>query len=213
MTFLHNFSRQLNLLQVYTDLTGKRTDGKDSVTRPQTSRILDEYLILTAMSGSRMASGKLAQRWYPRYLRTAQRILRDRDLAEEAVQETWAAISKGWMTLSDPARFPAWSFGILSRKCADILRQRVRERSRATGACPEGTECATGDAESRADLNAAFQSLGPDHRIVATLFFGEQLSLAEIAAATKVPVGTVKSRLFHARRQLQAALTGSEIHE
>ncbi|WP_420430442.1 RNA polymerase sigma factor [Hyphobacterium sp.] len=183
------------------------------MTRQQTSRILDEYLILTAMAGSRMASGKLAQRWYPRYLRTAQRILRDHDLAEEAVQETWEAISKGWMTLSDPARFPSWSFGILSRKCADILRRRVRERSRATDQNAEDTECAAGDAERRADIHAAFQSLGPEHRIVATLFFGEQLSLAEIAAATRVPVGTVKSRLFHARRQLRAALTGSEVHE
>jgi RNA polymerase sigma-70 factor (ECF subfamily) len=213
VTFWHEFSRQLNLLQLYTDLTRKRTDGKVGVAQPETSRILDEYLILSAMAGSRLASGRLAQRWYPRYLRTARRILGEPDLAEDAVQDAWIAICGGWTSLSDPAKFPAWSFGILSRKCADILRKRVRDRSRYADGESDAASATANDAENRMAIHEAFGALGPDHRIVATLFFGEQLSLAEIAVATKVPVGTVKSRLFHARRQLKAALTGSETHE
>lgn len=183
------------------------------MSQTQTSRVLDEYLVLSAMAGSRLASGKLVQRWYPRYLRSARRILRDDDLAEEAVQEAWAAICSGWHALSDPAKFPAWSFGILSRKCADLLRRRIRDRSRHADDHGDTALAPGSDAESRTAIHAAFAALGPDHRIAATLFFGEQLSLAEIAVATRVPVGTVKSRLFHARRQLKAALSGSETDE
>ena len=54
----------------------------------------------------------------------------------------------------------------------------------------------------------ALDGLSHDHRIAAILFFGEGLALSEIAAATGVPTGTAKSRIFHARRQLQAALNG-----
>jgi len=60
-------------------------------------------------------------------------------------------------------------------------------------------------------LNAAFASLPDDQRIAATLFFGEGLTLTDISDATCAPLGTVKSRLFHARQKLKAALSGSEL--
>ena len=64
--------------------------------------------------------------------------------------------------------------------------------------------------ENLTALDQAFAMLSPDHRAAAILYFGEGLTLTEIASVTGVPTGTVKSRIFHARQHLKAALTGDE---
>ena len=62
------------------------------MTANQTQRVFDEYLVTLARSGDRRAANRLAARWYPRLMRTAMRLLADRNEAEEAVQEAWAGI-------------------------------------------------------------------------------------------------------------------------
>ncbi len=170
-------------------------------------RLFDEYLVLAVRSGDRAAGERLAARWRPRLLRTARRLLGDVHAAEDAVQDAWLGISRGLPRLREPARFPAWAFGILQRRCADAHRRRYRERD--TGApLTDDDAVSPSTAESRLALNEAFDALSLDHRTAAVLYYGEGLTLAEIALATDVPVGTAKSRLFHARRQLRAHLEG-----
>lgn len=173
------------------------------------ARVFDELLLISARKGHRRAGERLAERWYPRLRRTAYRILRDREAAEDAVQEAWAGICAGWIQLNDPARFPAWAFGILSRKCADSLRRTIRQREKETQADAEDVS-GPGDADGRIDLNTAFAALPYEQRVAASLYFGEGLLITEIATAMGVPTGTVKSRLFHARRALKTALEGDE---
>lgn len=172
----------------------------------ETDRIFDELLLVMARAGERAAAERLAARWQPRLLRTARRLLRDEEQAREAVQEAWTAICRGWLTLQDPSRFPAWAFTILRRKCADRIRRAQTARARFSAETRAGEM--PGSPEDRTAIRQALDLLGDDHRLVAVLFFGEGLTLAEIAAVTGVPVGTVKSRLFHARRQMKAALEG-----
>ena len=170
------------------------------------ARVYDELLVTLIRQGDRRAGERLAARWHPRLLRTARRWLQDHGQAEEAVQEAWAGIAKGWWRLSDPAKFPSWAFGILYRKCADRIAANKTQRER-TAHLDERQQGATGPrAESLVAVDQALSRLSPDHRLAAVLFFGEGLTLSEIAAATKVPVGTAKSRLFHARQQLKSLL-------
>ena len=174
----------------------------------ETGRVYDELLVTLARSGDRRAGERLAARWYPRLMRTALRLLRDQSEAEEAVQEAWAGICRGWLGLSDTAKFPAWAFGILHRKCADRIRKAQNERAR-NGMIPEGREPAQpARGELRVEIDQALIHLSPEHRMVAILFFAEGLSLAEVAAASGIPVGTAKSRIFHARQQLKSLLKG-----
>lgn len=174
----------------------------------ETERVYDELLVTLARSGDARAANRLAARWYPRLMRTALRLLRDRNEAEEAVQEAWAGICRGWPRLSDSAMFPGWAFGILRRKCSDRIRaaQTARTRSAPIEAAPEPSEPARG--ELQVEIDQALASLSDDHRLAAILFFGEGLSLNEIAAVTDVPVGTAKSRIFHARQHLKSRLKG-----
>lgn len=192
--------------------TGRTMSQPTSQTTNQIGRVYDELLLVMARSGDRLAGERLAARWQPRLIRTARRLLRDDDMAREAVQEAWAGICRGWLMLDDPAKFPAWAFGVLHRKCADRLRTEVRRRETTAPLDDHqgGAEASAPGAQDglALDLNRALAGLSPDHRAAAILFFGEGLSLAEIAAATRAPLGTVKSRIFHARRQLKAALSG-----
>ncbi len=179
----------------------------------ETSRVYDELLVRLAQSGNRQAGERLAQRWTPRLLRTARRMLGDAELARDAVQEAWVGVCKGWRGLRDPAMFPAWAFGILHNKCRDAIRrnQKLRARESWLETAPEPSISGSGD--DSASIAQAFARLGRDHRTTAILFFGEGLTLAEIAKATGVPIGTAKSRLFNARRQLKATLFGDDDHD
>ena len=98
------------------------------------------------------------------------------------------------------------ALGILRRRCADHIRGAQTARSHR-GELDQEPEAKNGMEESLA-IRQAFAALPPDQRLAAQLFFVEGLTLAEIAEVQQVPVGTAKSRLFHARRQLKAALSG-----
>ena len=169
-------------------------------------RVHDELLVVLVQSGDRRAAERLAARWQPRLLRTASRLLRGEDRARDAVQDAWASIFRGVARLKDPAAFPAWAFGILHRRCIDRMRG---ERRRAEDeADMDQVAAAPGSCGDGLDIARALAALDPDHRTAAVLHFCEGLTLAETAAALGVPVGTAKSRLFHARRRLKAALSG-----
>lgn len=172
-------------------------------------QVFDELLVTRVMAGDRAAANRLAARWQPRLLRTARRYLGEDPMAQGAVQDAWISILRDLVRLRDPARFAPWAFGILRRRCADALRRRVKDRSQSGEVHDDPPDAAALPGEALS-IAQAFAALPPDQRLTAQLFFVEGLSLAEISEATAVPTGTVKSRLFHARRKLKAALSGDE---
>lgn len=158
---------------------------------------LDEYLILLAQAGNREAIDRLAARWTPRLLAFAARSTNNTEAAKDVVQETWESALRGMGQLEDPARFPAWIYTIAARKCTDVLRTKYRGQ-RFTTAMEQhvATEAPTpSDGDAHLDLAAA-------------LFYGEDMSVSEIAVITGVPPGTVKSRLSAARHALRKHLEG-----
>ena len=171
-----------------------------------TDRVYDELLVTLVRAGNAGAGERLAARWQPRLLRTARRLLNDPEQAKDAVQEAWVGICRGWMSLDDPAKFPAWAFSILHRKCADRIRVVQKQRAHETDAVADAP--IRSGVESAISVSQAFSQLNPEMRAAAVLYFGEGLTLAEIATATGVPVGTAKSRIFHARQKLKAILDG-----
>lgn len=174
----------------------------------ESDRVYDELLVTLVRSGDGRAAERLAARWQPRLIRAARRMLGDAEEAREAVQEAWGGICRGWLRLSDPAMFPAWAYGILTRKCADRIRRLGSDRKRfvAAESVPEPTS--PDAAPVRHAITEALGQLSAEHRIAAILYFSEGLTLAETAAATGVPVGTAKSRIFHARQHLKDLLEG-----
>ena len=173
--------------------------------------IFDELLVTMVWGGDRGAMDELARRWHPRLLRSARRMLGEDEPAHSVTQECWVAIMRGIHRLSNPARFAPWAFTILRRKCADTIRERQHRRAHESeGEVPDVASAA--DAGESLAVLQAFALLPPDQRLAAHLFFVEGLTLNEIAEVQDIPAGTAKSRLFHARRKLKAALSG-ETHD
>ncbi len=174
---------------------------------PNAGKLFDEMLVIMARSGDRQAADRLFARWNTRLLRAARRYCGSDDAARDLVQDCWLGIWKGLASLREPARFRSFAFAVLHRRGAEHLRRVVRDRNTLSPGAdlPEGT---LNPAQSeRAAINQAFATLPPDQRLAAHLHFVEGLTLPEIAEVQSIPEGTAKSRLFHARRKLKAALT------
>jgi RNA polymerase sigma factor (sigma-70 family) len=146
----------------------------------------------------------------------ARAILGEDGEAEDAVQDACLAAWQRASSLRDPERFGAWFGRILVNGCRDRLRRRQRQQVRAIALQAQwqgeagGLDPALRLGGSDRDLDAAFDRLDPDHRIVLVLRFWQDLSLDEIADRLGVPQGTVKSRLHYALRALRTDLEATD---
>ena len=173
------------------------------------SEVIDEYLVLRGQAGEAEAFRRLVERWQPRLLSHAFRYTKNADAARDITQESWMAIVKGFSKLEDPSRFRPWAYRIVANKARDwIRRERARRRAADGAAVPEAAvsdHAATTDDEAR--VRAGIARLEPDQRLILSWFYLEDMPVLDIADALSIPVGTVKSRLFHARAALRATLT------
>lgn len=171
-------------------------------------RIRDEWLVLRAQSGDRLALEELVSRWHPRLVRHAGRVIGRQDVAADVVQEAWLAIMRGLSRLEDPACFPRWAYQIVTRRGVDWIRHASRERRvmrTVVNSVPVAE--ATGGPSSEIDeLRHAIRQLPTARRTLLAMHYLDGLAIAEIAEALSIPAGTVKSRLFHTRRELKDIL-------
>lgn len=164
-------------------------------------------LVEAARRGDHEAFEVLAVAAGDRLFRIARLVLRDVQLAEDAVQE---ALVKAWRELPglrDPDRFDAWLHRLLVNACAD---QGRRHRSRAAEVRilrlePSEPDSSQASAD-RDQLERGFRRLKPDQRVALVLHFYLGLSAPEIADTLGVPVATVKSRLHYATEAMRATL-------
>lgn len=178
-------------------------------------QILDELLVLRSQGGDQIAFEHLARRWQPRFLKLARRLTQSPD-AGEVVQEAWLAIVRGLKRLDDPARFGTWALRIVAHKSTDWIRNRQKDRSLTDRIAREpqtGSDTSAHEelaiAEGIARLRRALPGLSGDHRTVLDLFYLHRLSVRAISYKLSLSPGTVKSRLFHARKTLRATLEES----
>ena len=169
---------------------------------------MERKLVERAMHGDEGAFDELIERLGDQLHSVARRILRDPYLAEDATQR---ALLEAWRylpTLRDPDRFEAWAYRLLVNAChAEARRER---RHRADLRLLESDGPAIGDPASsiatRNQLDHAFRRLGVEHRTVVVLVHYLGFSASEAAGAMGTPVGTVRSRLHYALKELRAAV-------
>jgi RNA polymerase sigma factor (sigma-70 family) len=176
-------------------------------------RIYDEYLVAAAVTGDRPALSRLVARWQPRLHRHAWRVLGDPERAKDMVQEAWVDILRGLARLDDVAAFPAWAYRIVTRRCQRCFQRTARDivdfaADDADAGMQAPHEDAGEFAAEMANVMEAIGKLPALQRAALALFYIEEMSVAQIAIATDVPPGTVKTRLLHARRKVRALLEG-----
>jgi RNA polymerase sigma-70 factor (ECF subfamily) len=168
----------------------------------------DEWLVVRCQLGERDAFDALIARWHPPMWKYAARMTNDQDAAADVVQEVWLRVVRGLTKLRDATRFRPWLFGIARRVLMDRLRLRYAEPPMEPVEF-EGIEEPAADedrAEDLSRLQAGLDRLPMLEREVLVLFYLRELSLNDIAAIEAIPVGTVKSRLYRARKLLRAQL-------
>jgi len=177
------------------------------MTRREEDRIYNEYLAAAARAGDRAAFNELARCWEKKLVRHAWRLTGDPEAARDIAQEAWGSIAAGLKRLDDSAAFPAFAFRVVTRRAADHIRARRRQRAlhEAIAAEPVAPVELDDAAVSARALQSALAALPPEQRAAIALFYLEDLRVAEIAVALDVPVGTVKTRLMAAREKLKTA--------
>lgn len=168
--------------------------------------ITNELLVLRCQEGDIAAFEQLVGCWQERLWRHAWRLTGDEDAAWDAIQDAWMGISRGLRGLADPAAFPAWAYRIVSHKCRDWLRRQRRERQLDELYRAEVQETCQPAQEPYQSLKEALAQLPGADRAILSLRYEDSFSTAEIAAILEIPEGTVKSRLFHARKRLKQFL-------
>jgi RNA polymerase sigma-70 factor (ECF subfamily) len=169
----------------------------------------DELLAIRCQLGERDAFDELIRRWNDPLWGYLRRLAGNDDAAADLLQETWLRVVRGLSRLRDAARLRAWLFGIARRTAMDRLRLRYATPAVADVDVQEVASAGSDD-NLEADLIAMHDELARlpvTEREVLTLFYLQELSLTDVADVLGVPVGTVKSRLFRARRLLRAELT------
>jgi RNA polymerase sigma-70 factor (ECF subfamily) len=162
----------------------------------------DEHLMLQFQRGSSDAFAELFERYrdpvYGFFRRRLQNVAR----AEELAQETFLVVLRGIAKYEPRASFRTYLYAIAFRQLSGEWRRVKREPTAI-----EDNERTQNDPAETLWLRRAVEQLDSNHREVLLLREFEQLSYDEIAELLRVPVNTVRSRLFRARMQLKALLS------
>ena len=148
-------------------------------------------------------SGRLAYR-------IARSVLRNDADAEDVAQEALLRAFRRFAVLRDRTRFRAWLVRIAFRIALDRVRATKRVQQREAQWFQERERLASGGSRSTGDfqgqLEAAIEQLPERQRLVLLLSAMEGHTTEEVAALLDIPAGTVKSRLFFARKELAEKL-------
>jgi RNA polymerase sigma-70 factor, ECF subfamily len=174
---------------------------------------VDRELVERAQHGDAAAYEALARESARRLFLICHRILRDTDIAEDAMQRTLVAMWRELPGLRDPDRFEAWTYRLATRFSLEEAR-RDRRMKGSVRLLPNDPPEAPDEVAAMSDRDAlerGFRRLSPDHRAVVVLRYFVGLSLEEIGDVVGAPTGTVASRLHYALRYLRATLEADEV--
>ncbi|MBI3929790.1 MAG: RNA polymerase sigma factor [Armatimonadetes bacterium] len=184
--------------------------------RSQDGNPSDEFLMERLKEGDSSMLEPLVRRYERPLFAYACRVLRDRERAQDVFQETFVRVFRRRETFREGARFRPWLYQICLNLCRDALRKQSRQSETElkdelplpdTRPGPEEYSQRKALAEQ---VRAAIMGLPDKHREVLLLVQYQGLSYPEIADMLDIPVGTVKSRVFHAYKKLASELKGLE---
>lgn len=155
---------------------------------------------------------RLYRAYHPRLTRFLANMIGRAHLVEEVVNDTMMVAWTRIDGFEGRSRLSTWLFGIAYRQALSALRRldepadQADERRVSAEPTPEDHGAA---GHAHAALARAIEELSPPHRAVVNLTYYQELDYREIAEILDCPVGTIKTRMFHARRHLKERLSGT----
>jgi RNA polymerase sigma-70 factor, ECF subfamily len=169
------------------------------------------WLVERARKGDHDAFAELARGAVVRLDRAARLILRDPELARDAVQDGLIRAWRDLPGLRDPEAFDGWLHRLTVNACLDLARRRRRrpiEVELSPIHHPAIADASIGVA-TRDLVDNVLRSLDPDGRAIVVLHYYLGMPLPEVATTLSIPVGTVKSRLHRALGTMRVAISGA----
>lgn len=169
-----------------------------------------EILVLRCQRGDREAFEGLVGAWERKLFFYIRRLVADEEDASQILQEVWLQVLHGIRSLRDPLRLPVWLYAltrntIMSHYREEYARERVLDAAEPLEMSREDDHAPLDDAEL---VHYGLSQIPRVDREVLTLFFLRDLSIDEVAEVLRIPPGTVKSRIFKAKKTLREALKG-----
>jgi len=165
-------------------------------------------LVRRAQMGDRDALEAIVRGWERRLLYYIRRLVEDEETAWDVLQETWVQVIGNIRKLRDPNSLPLWLYRIARAAAMSHWRERYTrsetqvDQERAL----ETAEEVTFTREEADAVHWALSQLSPEHREALTLHFLEDFPVDEVAGIVGVPAGTVKSRIYYAKRLVRQML-------
>ncbi|OQC26878.1 MAG: ECF RNA polymerase sigma-E factor [Verrucomicrobia bacterium ADurb.Bin063] len=198
----------------------REPDGKPAAL-PELTPDQELALVTRARRGDLKAYDELVRRHQERIYATIYHMTANHEDANDLAQETFIKAFQVLGSFRGGSSFYTWIYRIAVNKTLNFLKQRKHQSQMSLDDLDFNAENdpdlvalisektprrEAGLAELQEKLNAALQKLSEPHRLVVTLHDVQGLSHEEIAKIMDCHVGTVRSRLFYARQQLQALL-------
>jgi RNA polymerase sigma-70 factor (ECF subfamily) len=174
----------------------------------------DEQIIENVRAGDTRQFAELVLRHQDTVFGMAKRFVESAADAEDIAQEAFLRVHRGLEGFKGDARFSTWLYRITWNLCTDWVR-RHRKPGRASVAIDDTSDIEDGragieegllDQEERRDVRRALAALDEKYRSVVTLLYYQKLSYEQIAEVLDVPLKTVETRLYRARKLLRAIL-------
>ena len=167
----------------------------------------DGEIVRRVLAGDVEAFGTLVERYRTEFGRIAAGMLRDRDEADDVLQEAFISAYRSLGSCRDPDRFRTWFYTIVTNRCRDALRKKPAvDIDTVEVAAKETTDAATEDAELADKLERAMAKLTPEQREVFVLKEIEGKSYEEMSVLLDLKVDALRMRVMRAKDVLRKAL-------
>jgi RNA polymerase sigma-70 factor (ECF subfamily) len=176
----------------------------------------DEALIVRIAAGDKLAMRALFARHHVRIFRFALRFLRDPQSAEDVIGEVFLEVWRNASAFQARSAASTWLLSIARFKALSALRRRGEAQlDDAAAAAIEDTaddpEVTVRKKQRGEILRDCLARLSPDHREIIDLVYYQGMAIGEVAVIVRIPASTVKTRMFHARKQLSVLLAAAGV--
>ena len=187
----------------------------------------DQEIIRRVLSGEQKAYAELVDRHKEKAMTLAMRMLKNRQDAEEALQDAFIRAFRALQSFEWKSSFSTWFYRIVFNVCSTKLN--VRDRALIFSIDEELDGELKFEIPSDADepdiefeskeftsiVKQEIEKIGAGYSSILTMFFMQEMSYEEIVSVTGLPIGTVKNRLFRARNELRTAVLKrfSDLHQ
>lgn len=192
-------------------LYGQTVEGPQRGSREPSAGLDDVRLIARIVDNDLRAFETLYRIYHPKLTRFLTNMLRRPHLVEEALNDTMMVVWKQPEKFNGTSKVSTWIFAIAYRtalKARSRFDEPMPDPEAYEQADPADPERNVGDRQVQTVLSAAMGQLSAEHRAVVDLTYFHEVGYREIAEILGCPVGTVKTRMHHARKHLKDKLAG-----